>query len=116
LEADAPDFQKIQEAAFTLGTNKFPYRMGQKMRWEFRWTGNEPGAELRITVASRCDPVAFEGPWALFKIFDVAGVKGRKVYWDFPCGLNYRAEYGLIGDFLARGHFKGLRLPERLCQ
>jgi type VI protein secretion system component VasK len=122
LEANAPDFRatngraNIQEAVFALGAQTFTYRMGIKVPWEFRWKGDEPGCEIRIKTASRCDPVAFDGPWALFKVFDAAQAGSGRVYWDFPCGFTYRAEYGLKGDFLGRGHFRSLRLPERLCQ
>ncbi len=122
LEANAPDFRatngraNISEAVFALGAQNFTYRMGIKVPWEFRWKGDEPGCEIRIKTASRCDPVALDGPWALFKVFDAGQTGGGRVYWDFPCGFTYRAEYGLKGDFLGRGHFKSIRLPERLCQ
>ncbi|MCI0330478.1 MAG: type VI secretion system membrane subunit TssM [candidate division Zixibacteria bacterium] len=124
LEGDAKNFRAVsgrgvvQEALFTLGSQPpFAYRMGMRIPWEFVWKPGEPGCELALKVQGfRCEPKTFSGPWALFRLFDEATLEAGRAAWDFDCGgFTCRAEYGLKGDFLERGHFKALKLPEKIC-
>lgn len=125
LEADAPHFRAlsgrgvVQEAQFSLGSQPpFSYRMGVKVPWQFQWKAVDPNTELSLKVQNlRCDPKSYSGPWALFRLFDEAKLDAGQAAWDFNCGgFTYRAEYSLDGAFLARGHFKNLKLPEKICQ
>ena len=124
LEADARNFRPtsdrgvVQEAQLTLGAQPpFAYRMGVKIPWDFMWKPSDPNCELSLKVQGlRCEPKSFTGPWALFRLFDQGVAQGGSVYWDFDCGgFAYRAEYGLKGDFLQRGHFQSFKLPEKIC-
>jgi len=124
LEADAPHFRAVsgrgvvQEALFILGSQPaFAYRMGVKIPWEFMWKPGDPNCELVLKAKDlRCEPKSFAGHWALFRLFDEAKFEAGRAAWDFDCGgFTFRAEYGLKGDFLERGHFKSFQLPEKIC-
>lgn len=60
-----------------VGSREIEYRHGPQRPTDFTWPGNDPDQSVRLTVSDfngRSRSISFDGPWALFRMFDQVGL------------------------------------------
>jgi len=122
LTARAPQFDNVQEATFSLGSNSKKYMMGGTRTYDFSWPSDGTDCSISLIPLSgrQVSPLRESGDWALFKIIDKARISGNVIKWTMGGSgdASSTAGYELGGsavNFIQNGHFTAFRCPARVC-
>ena len=130
IQPDNPDNAPVDEVAITIHGQHDVFDLGGAFPENFEWPGSDHDAKVRITLTSGTpQEIAFEGPWALFRLLQAGRVQRRRtdVYalrWLFET-QRYRitARYEMTlkndtppGPFDDPNSFFDFRLPRSLFE
>lgn len=114
---------EVSHVTLSIGEQRFNYSHGPPLAHAFAWSEAQGNAAITFTDAQSrvraANTIAVEGPWALFRLFDLAEIEemsGNDIRATFTSGgrsVSYRFAFGGSGDY-PPSILAGLQCPQRL--